>query len=181
MKKVVLIAIACACAATPAWTESSRRLSSEYLTAQLTVSEGYWLSSSVAIAGDLVVVGAVSDAFSGVAYVFQSLDGGENWTQVQNLTARDAAAGDWFGTSVAIAGKFIVVGASGIQFVYVPGSAYVFRTLDDGTTWAQVQKLRASDADESIASRGDRFGTSVAIAGNLIVVGALWDDESAWA
>ena len=47
------------------------------------------------------------------------------------------------------------------------GAAYVFRTTDGGATYGQVAKLTASDA-----ASGDRFGVSVAIDGDTVVVGA---------
>ena len=122
----------------------SRRLSSQYQTDKLTASDATgdaWFGSAVAIAGNVIVVGAFFDddigTNSGSAYVFQSLDTG-GWTEVEKLTASDAAAGDRFGTTVAIASNIIVVGApwdddAGI----VSGSAYVFRasTTETGQKW----------------------------------------------
>ena len=53
---------------------------------------------SVAVSGDLVVVGANrnDDAgdWSGSAYVFRTTDGGASWTQTAKLVASEAAAGD---------------------------------------------------------------------------------------
>ena len=86
------------------------------------------------------------------------------------LTASDAAVGDNFGNSVAIAGDTIVVGAcyksSGT------GAVYVFLTTDGGATYDQVAKLTADDGAE-----WDYFGWSVAIAGGTIVVGAYSKDS----
>ena len=79
--------------------------------------------------------------------------------------ASDAAANDGFGLSVAIDGATVVIGANGDDSY--TGSAYVFRTTDDGATYGQVAKLTASDG-----AAEDRFGHSVAIDGNTIVVGA---------
>ena len=129
---------------------------------------------SVAIDGNTVVVGARYDddagSMSGSAYVFLTTDGGATYDQVAKLTAADAAAEDQFGVSVAIDGDTIVIGAykdnSG------RGSVYVFRTTDGGATYGQVAKLTASDAAED-----DRFGGSVAINGDTIVIGAYWDDN----
>ena len=68
----------------------------------------------MAIAGDTIVVGANQDddnngTNSGSAYVFTRT--GTTWTEQAKLTASDGAAFDYFGTSVAIAGDTIVVGA----------------------------------------------------------------------
>ena len=137
----------------------------------------------VAIDGDTIVVGAYNDGNTGVnlsdgsgsVYVFRTTDGGATYGQVAKLTAADAAAGDYFGNSVAIDGDTIVVGAPGCTYSWCPavsGSVYVFRTTDDGATYDQVAKLTADDAAAS-----DQFGISVAIDGDTIVIGANWDDD----
>ena len=51
------------------------------------------------------------------------------------------------------------------------GSAYVFTR--SGATWTQEAKLIASDG-----AAGDRFGRSVAIAGDTAMVGASRDDDA---
>ena len=136
---------------------------------------------SVAMDGNTVVVGAYSDdstdtdgntvANSGSAYVFTKP--GNAWVSTSTaatLTASDAAAGDEFGSSVAVDGNTIVVGASGddgdaLEFT---GSAFVFVKPNGG--WVST-----STAAKLIAyTRGnqDYFGRSVAIDGDTIVVGA---------
>ena len=52
------------------------------------------------------------------------------------------------------------------------GAAYVF--VRSGTIWNLQQKLTASDG-----AAGDRFGYSVAISGETVVVGAHRDDIGA--
>jgi len=130
---------------------------------------------SVAIAGDTIVVGAYGDddggSASGSAYVFRTTDGA-TYVEVAKLTASDAATADRFGRSVAIDGNTIVVGADQ-YYSSGSGSAYVFLTTDDGTTYVEVAKLTASDA-----AAYDRFGISVAIDGATIVVGAFTDDDA---
>ena len=82
------------------------------------------------------------------------------------LTASDGAAGDNFGTSVAISGNTVVVGASGTAST--PGRAYIY--TEPGTGWANMNstaELTASDG-----ARGDSFGKSVAISGSTVLVGA---------
>ncbi len=139
---------------------------------------------SVAISGDMALIGAhrnddacKSDPAcnSGSAYVFRS--NGKTWIQETKLTPSDAALGDWFGWSVAASGNAVVIGAfnegnTGGVVPDGPGAAYVFRF--DGSTWAEESKLIASDA--AIA---DGFGQSVSIDGDVIVVGAPGDNDSA--
>ena len=127
------------------------------------------------IDGATVVVGAPDCAMfcTGDAYVFHTTDGGATYDQVAKLTAGDAANGDQFGISVAIAGDIIVIGAyqDGDDGLY-SGSAYVFRTTDGGASYVQVAKLTADDA-----ATYDYFGRSVAIAGGTVVVGAYGDED----
>lgn len=126
---------------------------------------------SVAISGDVVVVGADLDDQAGndagAAYVFERQPSG-TWLQVAKLIASDAAMDDRFGTEVAVDGDQIVVSAHGDDDLGAQsGSAYVFRRQSPGV-WAQTAKLGASDGAPS-----DRFGHSVAIDDDTIVVGAL--------
>jgi len=86
------------------------------------------------------------------------------------LTASDGASGDAFGTSCAIDGDTILIGAKydgdkGLK----SGSAYVF--VRSGTTWTQQQKLTASDG-----AAGDWFGISVDLDGETAVIGATPDN-----
>jgi hypothetical protein len=133
---------------------------------------------SVAISGDVVVVGANLDddggPNSGSAYVFRKPPGGwiRDMTETAKLTASDDDANDEFGRSVAIDGEVVVVGAhydldGGGNMT---GAAYVFRYTGFG--WAQEAKLTASDG---VAQ--DRFGLSVAIDGDVAVIGAWADDD----
>jgi hypothetical protein len=126
---------------------------------------------SVAVSVDTAVVGAHLEGGTnaGSAYVFVRSAG--TWAQQQKLAASDAAANDNFGASVAVSGDTAVVGApfDDIAAGTDAGSAYVF--VRSAGTWAQQQKLAASDADA-----GDRFGIAVAVSGDTAVVGAYFDD-----
>ncbi len=129
---------------------------------------------SVAVSGDTAVIGADLDddkgTNSGSAYVFIRSAG--TWTEVAKLTASDAAVGDQFGRSVAVAGDTAVIGANGDDDAGSnSGSAYVF--IRSGTTWTEQAKLTASDA-----AAGERFGGSVALAGDTAVIGARLDDDA---
>lgn len=143
---------------------------------KLTAADGAavdYFGSSVAISGDTVIVSAFqntvgANANQGAAYVFTR--SGTSWSQQQKLTAADGAAGDLFGSNVAISGDTAVVGAyvDDVNFTN-QGSAYVFTR--SGTTWTQQEKLTAADG-----AADDEFGQSVAISGNDIMVGALLDN-----
>jgi hypothetical protein len=135
------------------------------------VSSNGQFGGSVAISGDTVVVGARFDntgLYHGSAHVF--LRSGKTWGPPQKLEPIDSETSGWFGHSVAISGKTIVVGApvATIDGNSGQGSAVVF--VRDGTTWIPQQKLFASDG-----AAGDSFGYSAAITGNTVVTGALLD------
>jgi hypothetical protein len=141
--------------------------------AELTASDGGmgdFFGWSVAVSGNTVVVGAFchpSGTFTcfnpgpGAAYVF--VRNGTTWSQQAELTASDGVANDCFGFSVAVSGGTAVVGA--FDHNADRGAAYVF--AQDGTTWSQQAELTASDG-----AVDNSFGWSVAVSGNIAVVGA---------
>ncbi len=149
--------------------------------------------ASVAVSGDTVVVGAFledssatgvdgnqannSAVDSGAAYIFVR-DGAGVWSQQAYLKASNTGDGDWFGWSVSVSGDTIVVGAyqedsntTGINGYQLDnsasksGAAYVF--VRDGGVWSQQAYLKASNSEAN-----DRFSTTVALSGDVVVVGA---------
>jgi hypothetical protein len=144
---------------------------------KLTANDGAvrWFGHSIAISGDTVVVGAPdADYHRGSAYVFARSGG--SWGAPQRLLASDGAMGDFFGSSVAISGDTVVVGAPGdigsrkIEPRKDQGSAYVFAR--SGESWNQLRNLTADDG-----ALGDQFGASVAISDNTVVVGAHYNNK----
>jgi hypothetical protein len=129
---------------------------------------GAQFANSVAIYGTTMVVGARFDGTTasqaGAAYVYV-LTGGV-WAQQAVLLASDGATADKFGYSVAISENTIVVGAFNDDSpLSNAGSAYVF--VRSGSVWTQQQKLTGSDS-----TADDQFGSSVAVAGDVAVVGS---------
>ena len=127
---------------------------------------------AVAVSEDWLLAGAYGAGpgyyGTGAAYLYQW--SGSNWVYVQTLTASDAEEDDTFGTTVALEGDWAVIGAAQ-EGTYEYGAAYVFRW--DGATWSEKQKLVASPR-----KRLAHFGSSVALSGNRLVVGAYWDRTS---
>ncbi|MHC5114794.1 MAG: FG-GAP repeat protein [Planctomycetota bacterium] len=138
-----------------------------------------WFGYRVAGDGDMAVSTALLDGdlgeWAGAAYVHR-LDGG-TWTEEAKLTASDGAGGDEFGQSVAAHGDLIVVGAHKNDDACPTdphcnsGAAYVFRF--DGSSWIEEAKLTAPDAEVR-----DQFGVSIAVRGDLVVVGAHMDGNT---
>lgn len=123
---------------------------------------------SLAADGNEVVVGAFNDddlgSNAGAAYVFRLEDGA--WREVVKLTASDGMPDDRFGHAVAIDGDVIMVSARDHdEFGEDSGAVYVFGR--DGDSWVEVQKLLGSDT-----LAGDRYGASLAVDGDLALVGA---------
>ncbi|WP_437317615.1 cadherin-like beta sandwich domain-containing protein [Sorangium sp. So ce385] len=154
---------------------------------------------AVALAGDTLVVGAPGEdsgstgvnggqggavvSQTGAAYVFTRA--GATWAQQAYLKASNTGAGDAFGTSVAISGDTIAVGATGeasaatgVNGVQTdnaaPGSGAVYVFARAGTTWSQQAYLKASNT-----GAGDAFGASVAISAHALAVGATGEASAA--
>jgi hypothetical protein len=146
---------------------------------------------SVAISGNRIVVGAQLEdggcppanpnCASGSAYIFERDFGGDNnWGEVQKILPNDPVypcstgwCGKTFGNSVSISGDFVAVGAIGdVDLGSGAGAAYVFQKDPVGALgWVQVAKLLASDGNLN-----DKFGRSIGISGNTVVVGAFSAD-----
>ena len=167
-----------------------------YLKASNTGADDHF-GSAVAIDGDTLVVGAPNEDSGssgvngnqsdnsgndvGTVYVF--VRSGGIWTQQAYLKASNPDDLDTFGTSVAISGNTIVVGAQGEDSnatgvngnqsddsVAQAGAAYVF--VRSGTTWTQQAYLKPS------TTGFNNFGNTVAIDGDTIAIGAEGEDSA---
>ena len=122
-------------------------------------SGGLGFGRSVAIFGNVLIVGAPLDASAGpdtgAAYIFLQTNG--VWQQVAKVTALDAAVGAFFGSSVGVTGGLTVV-------VGAPGANRAYTFASQNGTWVQLQELSGTGA----------FGTAVAGSpgGAFIVIGA---------
>jgi len=141
--------------------------------------------SALAISGDTLVVGArdessnasgvngnqsdASQPGAGAVYVF--VRSGTTWRQEAYLKGGALGPREAFGTSVAISGDTIAVGAPGE--LTNAGSVRVFhRTSGVWSVQAVVHASNLRSDDPSTYGDGARFGTSVALAGDDLVVGA---------
>lgn len=133
----------------------------EAATLQATDAEaGDRFGFAVAIDGDLAVVGAPNrDAGKGVAYLLARTEGA--WQQVTKLMASERADGDFFGTTVAIAGETVLIGA--YNSYGATGRAYVFGP--EGETWSQRQVLASPEPMPA-----EWFGIRVALSGSYAMV-----------
>ena len=135
-----------------------------------------FFSFSVAIFDDIALIGSFKsdDEVMGVdvgsAYVFTLID--NVWQQQAKLFVNDAKANDTLGGNVALYGKTAVLGAIGHdKNGENSGAVYVFKR--SGSTWVQQSKLMAVDG-----TKDDKFGQSIAVSDDIIVVGAPHDDDN---
>lgn len=120
------------------------------------------LGASLAFDGVRAVAGAPE---SGEVLVFE-LSAGE-WFESARLELPGGASESEFGTSVALSGDLLAVGAEGDD--EGTGSVFLFRH-------AEVWTLDAELVSPSEAA-GSLFGASVALDGDVLVVGAPGDEE----
>ena len=134
----------------------------------------------IALSGDTVVLGIPLDdgvaRNAGAAFVLERDAGGPNdWGQVKKLVPPDALPESEFGTSVAISGDAIVVGAHQEDAPgNLPGAAYVFGRDEGGAdNWGVGSTtLLASDGQNN-----DEGGFSVGISGDTAIMGARGEDD----
>ena len=132
------------------------------------ISAGDAFGSAVAISNGRVLVGAPGDdgfgADAGAVYAFGH--GTTGWSQQQSFSGSLVGAGDAFGAAIACDGDTALIGArlddhagnaSGTVYVMQRGVSF----------WGEQARLVAPDA-----SINDQFGSSVALFGDLAVVGA---------
>ena len=160
---------------------------------------GDGFGASVAVDGDTLVVGASGEdsnatgvggsqlnnsaSASGAVYVFTR--SAATWTQQAYIKASNTGVDDLFGSSVAIDGDTIAVGArredsdaTGVggsessNLASNSGAVYVFTRT--GSTWTQEAYVKASNT-----GAGDAFGASLALDGDTLVVGAAFEDSRA--
>jgi hypothetical protein len=115
----------------------------------------------------------IAVASTGSAWIYERVEG--NWTQTSELANPDPAPLETFGTSVAVSGDRVVVGAPGDAHTggEQSGAAYVYERTGD--EWSLTTKL--VNKDSTPYGLGDWFGESVDVVGSTIVVGAPFDDN----
>jgi hypothetical protein len=149
------------------------------LPAGATGSERWNFGISVALRGNLAVVAARIEGdnggmnATGMVFLFDLRTGEE----LSRFTASDFQPGDGFGTYMAIDGNTLIVSALftsldvGDTRIFGAGAAYIF-DVSEPRNPVERFKLTASDPDYGV-----NFGHSVAISGDLAVVGAPFRTE----
>ncbi|MEZ4398012.1 MAG: T9SS type A sorting domain-containing protein [Candidatus Krumholzibacteriia bacterium] len=120
--------------------------------------------NSFDMAGDRILVGGPSHAF---LYTYDPYP----FEEAGMLAS--GAPGGYYGSSVALDGTRLVVGAQQETNIFNHvGAAYVYES--DGETWALGEHLVPADGGV-----GDKFGAAAAVEGDRIAVGSPSNDEAA--
>ncbi len=130
---------------------------------------------TVALDESTAVVGVVGDGdpdteVTKSVCVFERVDG--RWRRTDGLAASDGTFNDAFGSTAAVDGSTVVVGAPRASDPngYRSGAVYAFERA--GGEWSQRARLVPEDGDEQ-----DGFGAAVAMSDSRVVVGAPGDED----
>jgi hypothetical protein len=117
--------------------------------------------NQVAVSGRRAVLGVPSYGSSrGIVYQYLL---GNSWKLMTRITANGGGPGDSFGAAVAYTGNGLIVGAPGRN----QDNGAVYTIVHVSGLWGQSGSLvDPSEGDQS------RFGTSVAVGGGRVVIGA---------
>ena len=127
--------------------------------------------SSIALRGDLMVIGATgADSGVGTAFVYRKTGGA--WNQEARLSIPNLERPAAMGSSVAIKDGNILVGMP--QAYGFAGAVAIFVHDSARNRWTSRERLQAFDA-----SAGGRFGSSIAFVGNEVWVSAPGANRSA--
>jgi len=133
--------------------------------------------SAVAIDGPIMVIGARASDYgayrSGAAYIIWSVPEEPTVRNQLKIHNPDPHTWDRFGSSAAIDGDRVVVGAPQSALERQDGKAYIFeRNLGGANAWGESALLEADDGAD-----GDKLGFSVDMEGDVVVAGAYLNDE----
>lgn len=152
--------------------------------AQLTPSEatgGDYVGETVALRGNTALVGAPYSfgGTTGAVYVFQR--NGTVWTEKKKLVPSDGVSGDDFGVALALSDNAAFIGADlkDVGSTYQQGRFYIF----SDPTWNTETII-----DSPAGIHYGRFGGSLAVDGNRLVVGengqnsvyTYYSDKGTW-
>ncbi len=155
----------------PLQTANAQCVESDILRSTRAARDGQ--GSAVAVSGNVVLVGSPQRSHAGHGFVSFFRYDGTSWVEEAYQPPHDLHHGGTFGAAVAVDGDVAVIGASshGHDWLSSPsGAAFVYRFDRATSIWKLEREL---SADWKFA----KFGASVAIAGDVIVVGAPLSDN----
>ncbi|MFO0828519.1 MAG: hypothetical protein U0572_10275 [Phycisphaerales bacterium] len=125
---------------------------------------GARFGTSVAITSDRYIVGAPSSPYaragdSGRVFVYDRANLSRGPSE---LSAPSPTIGDWFGTSIAVSGDLLAIGAPGCACGV--GAVHIFQRVGEEYQWTKT-----IDADPALGASG--FGSSVALDHYRLAIG----------
>lgn len=131
---------------------------------------GDWFGEGVQIQGNVAVISAKGKTMdyemAGTVYIYERING--EWTFRQRLVSSNHTGGQCFGSSLALDGNRILIGADGdngwSQDSDEPGYAYIFEK--QGEQWVETARL-----EEPTGMAGGHLGYSVALDGDTAFIG----------
>ena len=136
-----------------AWSEVQRLEASNS-------ANGDHFGRSLALTGNHLLVGSTTME---TIYVFEK-DGSGTWRETQTLQAMGSVEGDYIGRMAAVDGDNVLMAAW--AYGESRGAVYVFHR-DESGRWSESGRLTGSDSLPN-----DLFGMSIAIDGDVVLVGA---------
>ena len=143
-----------------AWAEAQRLEASNS-------ENGDHFGRSLALTGNHLLVGSTTME---TVYVFEK-DGDGTWSETQAMQARGSVEGDYIGRMAAVDGDNVLMAAW--AFSGSRGAVYVFHRDASTGRWSESGRLTGSDSQPN-----DLFGMSVAIDGDVVLIGAPEKDGS---
>ncbi len=148
-------------------------LAQDWQFSQKLTNPGGGSGGSVAIDGNIAVVGAHSDATYGAAYIYYRDQGTGVWNYVTTLNSDLIYYGE-FGISVDISGNNVIIGAPEEEepvYNRNVGAIYIFNKNMNGIdSWGKVARIQPSGV---VDPEENQFGSNVSISGNYAVVGEI--------
>lgn len=140
------------------------------------VADNRRFGTALALENDLLVVGVPRDGQlgtnAGAAYVHLKDQGGvDNWGNLLKLLGLGTDANDVFGTAIAISGDVVAIGAPKAG----PGKVFLHGRNTGGANAFGLVKVVVGAGLGS----GDRFGETLVLEGDTLVVSAMGDDDEA--
>ncbi|MFT7544841.1 MAG: hypothetical protein ACI8YO_001625, partial [Gammaproteobacteria bacterium] len=139
------------------------------------VSVGDNFGHDVAITDSMAVVSSVNNDTlvneAGAVYVFKNQGDGV-WVEDDILISPETIVSENFGINVDFNGQFLIAGTTtGFGLSEETGSVYLHTY--NGNSWEYEQKLYSNDGEHA-----DFFGTTTAMHGSTVMIGALGDDSN---
>src|SRR5690606_3943612 len=141
-----------------AWTHEARLTGAEAAARRM-------FGADVALAGGRAFIGVPGHAErAGAVEIWQRGEAG-TWEQSGRIAAQGLRNNDAFGTTIAIAGGLLLVGAPSLDAGR--GAVFAFGQDDASGEWQEIGRLAAFDG-----ARQEGFGSAVAADGGEIWIGA---------